>query len=549
MSEAAICLKPINDLLPERFVVPSYQPGYRWKKQQVTELLNDIWEFESRDTTAKFYCLQPLVVQRRPDGDWNIIDGQQRLTTIYLILRALDRQMELFEKQSFSLHYATREGTSGDYLKTLDPARKDENIDFHHLYQAYEGIVEWFRPHDTHRKRKFLECLTNDDESGRNVKVIWYELPAEKEGHNIAIDAFTRLNAGKIPLTNSELIRALFLSARPSSAATGPLEQSQLAQEWYSIETALQRDELWYFLHNGKQIPPSRIEYLFELMVREEGTVWVPDDPYRTFHFFQAKLTDGAVVRDIWLEIKRYFMTLEEWFSDRTFYHLIGYLVHQDDDLLDLRRVGKGVAKSAFAQLLRERIYEKALRLPAASLQDRAETERVITERTDSLDYERDPSRIRALLLLFNVASLLKNPHANQRFPFDRYKKDQWDIEHVRSVADDRAIPHRSLLELTLKYLEKEGSDQSLRRELADALKNGDRHDKFDGIYDVVRKRLEGPDPFDDENGLGNLTLLNAGTNRSYKNAAYPLKRDRIARRPGGELRPTWHAQSVSQVV
>lgn len=531
MSEPAICLKPINDLLPESFVVPSYQRGYRWKKQQVAELLNDIWEFETGETTAKFYCLQPLVVQRRPDGRWDIIDGQQRLTTIYLILKALDRQMELFEKQSFTLHYATREATSGDYLRTLDQDRRDENIDFHHLYEAYETIEEWFRPHDTHRKRKFLECLTNDDASGRNVKVIWYELPEEIGGQNIAIDAFTRLNAGKIPLTNSELIRALFLSARPSSAPTAALEQSQLAQEWYSIETALQRDEFWYFLHSGKQSPPSRIEYLFELMAREEQTVWLPDNPYRTFHFFQDQLMQGPLARDIWLEIKRYFMTLEEWFNDPVFYHLIGYLVHQNDDLLELRRLGKGVAKSAFAQVLRERIYRQVLKLPVESLHQPADTEEAIGMRIESVDYEHHAASIRALLLLFNVASILKNPHANLRFPFYRYKKDDWDIEHVRSVADDkpsRDNDRSAWLKVTLDYLQGHGIDGALQRELVEVFESGDVRQRFDQIYEKVRKRLEGPEPFEPDNGLGNLTLLNARTNRSYKNAVYPVKRDRI---------------------
>src|SRR5579862_7460608 len=87
MNDATICLKPINDLLKESFFVPSYQRGYRWTERQVMDLLDDVWEFQSKSQEqdkASFYCLQPVVVKMRDSGDWELIDGQQRLTTILL---------------------------------------------------------------------------------------------------------------------------------------------------------------------------------------------------------------------------------------------------------------------------------------------------------------------------------------------------------------------------------------------------------------------------------------------------------------------------------
>ena len=56
-------------------------------------------------------------------------------------------------------------------------------------------------------KLKLLQHLLNDDETGRNVKVIWFQL-ADNDN---PVDAFTRRDVGKIPLTNHELVRALFL--------------------------------------------------------------------------------------------------------------------------------------------------------------------------------------------------------------------------------------------------------------------------------------------------------------------------------------------------
>lgn len=66
------------------FFIPSYQRGYRWTADEVTKLLDDIWE-----STGKRYSLQPIVVKSLGGGKWELIDGQQRLTTLWLLLRAV----------------------------------------------------------------------------------------------------------------------------------------------------------------------------------------------------------------------------------------------------------------------------------------------------------------------------------------------------------------------------------------------------------------------------------------------------------------------------
>lgn len=84
--ENEIKLLSINEIIKEKFLIPSYQRGYRWEKRQVTELLDDIWEFSQQERKKdEFYCLQPIVVKKNGDK-WEVIDGQQRLTTIYIIL-------------------------------------------------------------------------------------------------------------------------------------------------------------------------------------------------------------------------------------------------------------------------------------------------------------------------------------------------------------------------------------------------------------------------------------------------------------------------------
>src|SRR5882757_9839148 len=100
-------LRSMNQLLNESFYIPAYQRGYRWSNRQVTELLQDVFAFMSEKRSAKgeFYCLQPIVVARREvDQRWELIDGQQRLTTIFLVLSFLNsRFTDEFRKQLFSL--------------------------------------------------------------------------------------------------------------------------------------------------------------------------------------------------------------------------------------------------------------------------------------------------------------------------------------------------------------------------------------------------------------------------------------------------------------
>ncbi len=65
-----------------QFFVPGYQRGYRWGREEVTRLLDDISESSGRK-----YFLQPVVAKRRDDGKWELVDGQQRLTTLLRVIR------------------------------------------------------------------------------------------------------------------------------------------------------------------------------------------------------------------------------------------------------------------------------------------------------------------------------------------------------------------------------------------------------------------------------------------------------------------------------
>ena len=128
MSESKLVLKSINQLLECNFFIPAYQRGYRWTPQQVNDLLNDIWEFHKKDDKSKeeFYCLQPLVV-KKVGNEYALIDGQQRLTTIFLILTYLDNIMTILGKKKYSFRFETRKD-SETFLQNIDIEQKEHNI-------------------------------------------------------------------------------------------------------------------------------------------------------------------------------------------------------------------------------------------------------------------------------------------------------------------------------------------------------------------------------------------------------------------------------------
>lgn len=83
-----------------KFTIEAYQGGYRWGKDEVEYLLEDINEIPD----GQKYCLQPVVVKNVNDT-YELIDGQQRLTTLYLIMKYLNAYVDI----KFSIEHYTKE--------------------------------------------------------------------------------------------------------------------------------------------------------------------------------------------------------------------------------------------------------------------------------------------------------------------------------------------------------------------------------------------------------------------------------------------------------
>ena len=262
---------------------------------------------------------------------------------------------------------------------------------------------------------------------------IWYEIDETED----PIKLFTKVNLGKIPLTNAELIKALFLD-QTNYESENDIERIHRGIAWDKIEHRLQEESFWKFLTNSENFV-TRIDLLFNLL--EYGTLEIPqNDIYATFYSIYAKYQNAEnksiFISDYWDKIDLRFEELTNWYMDLNRYHLIGYLLWDDDkNIKKVYAATRGKKKSeAFYEL--KKIAYKTLKKDIGSIED--------------FSYSSKKKEIRSLLLLFNLVTLINKSEKQYRFPFDIYKKEKWDIEHIHATADETDEADDSLANLTL---------------------------------------------------------------------------------------------------
>lgn len=521
--------KPIGEI-QGTFNIPAYQRGYRWEKTQVKTLLNDLYQCMEANGQKKEYCLQPVVVQKRDESQYNLIDGQQRLTTIYILLRYAQHYFP-FLKTNFSFEYETRKDTQV-FLDKMDPQLAQTNIDFFHIYQAYTTIKDWLEetfPADTNKQYFALSNLYKY--INEKVKVIWYEVGSEVD----PIALFTRLNVGKIQLTNAELIRALFLSDTPDGMENR--KKYEMANQWDEIERQLRDDDdaFWaFFTRKSAKDYPTRIDILFDLMFHKQDT---EKDPLFTFFKMEERLKRSDK-DSVWQEVINSFLQLKGWYKNNVYYHKIGYLIASGSlTMADLFDEARGKCKSEFKERLNELIAES------------------ITWSTDDkdsywdLDYNKDYDRIYRILLLFNVESTLRNG-SQQRFLFNKYNNEDWSIEHIHAQNSEGLKTVDLQLEWlkrhlpSLKAIHRDEPDNELVKTVEQAIddighKGSLVRSDFNDIFRCVVIDMSETTDTDYINTLPNLALLSCGHNTCLSNSTFDVKRNLIIEKDKkGELIP-----------
>ncbi len=494
-----------------KYYVPAYQRGYRWTKQQVTELLGDIWEWDEKNEKAK-YCLQPIVIINRGDKI-EIVDGQQRLTTIFIVLRAAAT-----DDINYKIEYETRNGTEDFLNKYLRDEQKSlDNIDWYHMHQCFVTAKEYFRSNDP---KKWVEKL-------KGAFFIQYQILEEVDNRNVE-QIFTALNAGKIPLTNSELVKALILRKNDLNIETYQNEFLEIALEWDRIEKRLKEDNFWAWLGQDLKDDTPHIDFVLDIvasLINEKEKYEMNKKIFQELYSYNVinkyfrsnSKVVPEVVSDTWRKVKQCFMTLEDWYSDNEIYHLIGYL--------SIISKNKNIV---------EELYMKYLE-PNTDILDYIKT-KILNNfekvEFDSLSYESDKDKVKDVLLLFNIVTCIKT---KSKFRFADYVKDKYDIEHISPYSGFDSIKkpekRKEWINAIKSRLDIFSGLESEFKKIEDE-ENIKDDTEFEEFYKkVIEKTTKDPlNEVDDDiiNCLGNLCLLDYETNRGYGNMPFPLKLQEI---------------------
>ncbi len=565
---STIELKTVGEILNKEFIIPTYQRGYRWTQQNIKDLLNDIEEhYDYRGENP--YCMQPIVVKRCEkineaekleqikrsnsiediekilnDKTLRIIDGQQRLTSIFILLKYLGVE----PSKLYCISYESRKESKA-FLENVGNEVKfnpDDNIDFYYMKKSYDAVRDWFedKRYKECQKQKILNHILN------KVCFIWYEI-GENENEN---KVFVRLNKGKIPLTNSELIKALILNESNfnCSKEISRKIQVEIANEWDKIENTLQENDFWGFLNNKTYNNATRIDFIFEILIEENGLKLTDEqlaqlgkDKYKSFRYFYeySKSENPEWSKTLWAKLKNKFNILNEWYNSSEIYHYAGFLLHSNIKLSELLNCWKG-SKKNFIDNLKGKIRDLLKKNP----------------HYNDLEYSYDEpgnldkTKCKPLLLLFNLQSIInRNLKFKERtkyqqgvfykFPFALYQKENWDIEHIASNTDNPLDSKKDLQQFLGDLRIAEKINEEDYKKYMQELDTNDTEEERKNIRNKIKEKMSNPTNTKDQNRLDeksknqicNYALLDDSTNREYKNSLFSVKREHIISKDSGK--------------
>ena len=218
----------------EFYNIPHYQRGYKWNSNNVIKLLDDIQNSNVKDDL--FYCIQNITITKKNDV-YNVIDGQQRLTTLTIILSYLGEKELVYNKVRFpdnSIRKYTNEILNNwitnkefdfysqfpDWKSIIESKPEYDLQDIYHIVLVAFNVKQWFEKLNEKEGESYVANFKN--KLLHNVKLIVNEVGGNQSEEKI----FANLNSKRIPLDGSDLIRAILITrvAREEAREEGDLK-------------------------------------------------------------------------------------------------------------------------------------------------------------------------------------------------------------------------------------------------------------------------------------------------------------------------------------
>ena len=512
------------------FIIPYLQRAYKWKEKQAKQMLEDFSEFLKQEKT--YYCMQPLAVVKIGDNKYELLDGQQRLTTLLILWRIL---FESDEKTSYPYKFEYERDSSESntlinrysFITESDEIKKGEygNIDEYYMSKVYGAIKLYFDNPNNKKtdeqkadnyKETFKKLLKGE---GKHILFLWYEVN-EEEKHT----TFAHLNSGKIELTCSELIKAILLSdGNKESLDNNRLpDKSLVAAQYAEMEEAFNDDRLWYMLQTDEPLyNGSRMDLLFNMVLNINRKAYEAD-PKAAFYKVYARRAD---LSRFWKDCGAYFVRIMDLYKNPYTYHYIGYLTYTEGNnkIDDWVKVYKESGLKGCIEQLKSKVRE--------SISGLGDLEKITYSDTSK-------ATLRKIFILHNIQTILIHyetiKKANlglrfsyEQFPFELLYSQRWDIEHIASQTENPLTKIQDckdwIASVRADYSEIFVQRPDLNNEI-DLFEKDSKIEMFKQIYNEIVSSAEKNSP-QNKDGLGNLVLLDSHTNRSYHNSLYKRKR------------------------
>lgn len=518
----------IDDLCHNKFLIPSYQRGYKWRPQDVKYLINDLLEYDGE----KPYYMQPLVVAEK-DGKYIVVDGQQRLTTFFLIWRRVASLGYFSEhpfdvSSCFSLEYEKRH-ESTRYLSSIDKEKSIETPDVRNFKNAEKAVDEIISGLNEEKIRHLEETFF------KMATFLWYRLVDPEEGPK----TFERLNGKRIALTDVELCKVFLLSDTCSSKT----QRSERALAWQNMEYRLQDDRFYAFMVKDvvDSHDKSRMGLLLDIVLSKKKN---EENQYADYPLFDRLKSDSVAQKNVWRKIVNTFHRMEQLYDNPLYYNLVGFLI--TSRITNLRSLIEDVVNPDFGKNLVKRVTDW------------------VNQGTSLSNLTYKDGKTYTALLLFNILSelIIKDQNSsriedkygfNHRFRFDLLKQEGYDKEHVHATNSQRIqsalewqqwvinilkyLPDNQLKQIPKEYLDimekvknikiikkEEEDEDSQKKKLGEAIAKEMNAEKFAEIFDTVTRIVdEGVDGDAKQNSIGNMALLNVSINRDQAYAASPF--------------------------
>lgn len=449
----------------------------------------------------------------------------------------------------YDVVYEDGRNDSNNYLKCLKESGEGDDVgtcDTHYYEEAVAAIKA-----ESAKLERFFKNLYS------KVMIIWYEVDPDD-----GPEKFERLNSSRIGLTNAELVRALILTNLDSDC------RQRIACEWDYIEYSLRNKSFFAFITDGDSSyrkDYNRIELILDIYARTTSDDREKDE-YATFNKIAEEIKAGSDAKDLWQQIGDVYRRLESWFydEDNFLYNMIGYLAQ-------IKYGNKG------KKTLLQDLYDNSCAKTIAEFKKYVKNEVVKTRPHNVNKLTYTSTETRRTLLLFNILSIMSCREEgskmiysfNDKFHFDLYQEQKWDIEHIHACASEPLTAAHEWVQwmkdvypdYKKHYDESKPEDKKLLDDLhagewlekATSISDAEvvnikkssvalektalaglKKELFVKIYTAVLDFLDGDISDFLQNSIGNLVLLDQGTNRSYKAEPFSTKRrvilDRIKR-------------------